>query len=143
MTETLKVRFSIDHADFLPTRANEGDAGWDLRAAMEIVLLPGLVTKVPLGIRSDFSLGYEAQIRPKSGYSAKGLICILGTVDAGYRGDWAAVLHNTTDEPYVVSRAQKIAQVVFAKLQPVEIEATTQPLSDSERGEGGWGSSGV
>lgn len=143
MTEPMKVKFSLDHADFLPRKAIADDAGFDLFSAMTIVCLPGKVTKVPLGIRAEIPSGYECQIRPKSGYTIKGLICVLGTIDAGFRGDWAASIHNTTEEPYTFNRGQKVAQAVFAEVLPVEIEATTGPLSDSERGEGGWGSTGI
>lgn len=142
-SEPLKIKFSLDHADFLPRKAIEDDAGFDLFCALTIVCLPGKVTKVPLGIRSEIPKGYEGQIRPKSGYTSKGIICVLGTMDAGYRGDWAAAIHNTTEEEYVFNRGQKVAQVVFAPVLKVEIEATTGPLSDSERGAGGWGSTGV
>jgi dUTP pyrophosphatase len=140
---SLKVFFSIDHADFLPRKAMVNDAGADLFSAIDIVLLPGKVTKVPLGIRSDFPPGWEAQVRPKSGYSAKGIVVVFGTIDADYRGEWKATVHNTTDEPYNVSRGQKIAQVVFAPVVPLTIEATTQPLSASERGDRGFGSTGI
>ena len=120
------------------SKAHSNDAGFDLRAAIPspIVLLPSSYVKVPLGIITQFDEGYEAQLRARSGL-ANG----IGTIDAGYRGEWAVILYNYSVNEFVIKPGDRICQVVFNKLPSVDI--VSGPItSDDDRG-GGFGSSGV
>lgn len=137
------VKILLEDADFLPRRAKPTDSGFDLFAGITIVCLPGKMTRVPLGLRAELPPGYECQIRPKSGYTSQGILIQFGTIDEDFRGKWEAVVFNSTEEPYTFSRAQKVAQAVFARRSPIALEVTTQPLSITERGEGGFGSTGL
>ena len=127
-------------------RAHPADAGIDLRAAIEgsLLLLPGAYVKVPLGIRTRFEEGYEAQIRARSGLAANrgiGLVNGVGTIDAGYRDEWAVLLYNHSVNTFVIHPGDRICQVVFNQLPTVEIHEG--PITDDDDRGGGFGSSGV
>ena len=129
----------------LPKYATEQSAGMDLYANMngEFVLYPGERTLILTGIFIQLPIGYEAQIRPRSGLSyKKGLVAILGTIDADYRGEVGVILVNLSREPITINPGDRIAQMVIAKhekAQWVEVET----LENSERGTGGFGHTGV
>lgn len=128
------------------SKAHPSDAGVDLRAAIKepVVLLRKDMVKVPLGICTQFEEGYEAQLRARSGLAVKhgiGLVNGIGTIDAGYRGEWAVVLYNHGDTPFRINPGDRICQVVFNKLPDIEIEEGVV-TSDDDRC-GGFGSSGV
>lgn len=127
-------------------KAHEADAGIDLRAASDvtIALTPGSFAVIPLGISTEFDAGYEAQIRARSGLAAKhgiGLVNGVGTVDSGYRGEWAVVLYNYGKETFIIEPGDRICQVVFNQLPEVVIDSGDIDYSD-DRG-GGFGSTGV
>jgi dUTP pyrophosphatase len=127
-------------------RANPTDAGIDLRAAISkpIALMPSSYVKIPLGICTQFPAGYEAQLRARSGLAAKkgiGLVNGVGTIDAGYRGEWAVVLFNYSMDVFRINPGDRICQVVFNQIPPVDI-LEGPVTSDDDRG-GGFGSSGV
>jgi dUTP pyrophosphatase len=131
----------------LPHYATQGAAGLDLLAAIdnEIQLAPGARLAVPTGIAIELPLGVEAQIRPRSGLALNhGITCLNspGTIDSDYRGEIKAILINHSDTTFKITRGMKIAQMVIARHEQAElIEADA--LSDSVRGAGGFGSTGM
>lgn len=127
-------------------KAHNTDAGIDLRAAIAspIVLMPSAFIKINLGIRTQFPEGYEAQLRARSGLAAKhgiGLVNGIGTIDAGYRGEWAVLLYNYSLDPFVINPGDRICQVVFNQLPDVTV--LEGPVTDDDDRQGGFGSSGV
>lgn len=143
----MKVQIINSSKHELPAYATAGSAGMDLRANIEhpIVLSPMKRVLVPTGIKIALPVGYEAQIRPRSGMALKhGITCANtpGTVDADYRGDVGVILINLSDESFVINDGDRIAQMVINKYERVEWEPVTE-LSETERGEGGFGHTGV
>lgn len=129
----------------LPVQASSGSAGFDLRAAASIVLAPGDYDAVPTGLSIALPEGWEAQVRPRSGLARRHGVTVLnspGTVDADYRGEIQVLLVNHGKEPFTVERGDRIAQVVFARVENV-VWDVVDALPSSERGAGGFGSSGV
>ena len=131
----------------LPFYATAGSAGLDLLAAVEteIELLPGARMAVPCGIAIELPLGVEAQVRPRSGLALNhGITCLNapGTIDSDYRGEIKAILINHGDKVFVIARGHKIAQMVIARHEQAEL-VEVQALSDSTRGAGGFGSTGM
>jgi dUTP pyrophosphatase len=131
----------------LPHYATHGAAGLDLIAAVEeeIELLPGQRAAIPCGIAIELPHGYEAQVRPRSGLALKEGVTVLnapGTIDSDYRGEVKAILINHGAEPYLIKRGAKIAQMVIARHEQAEI-VESDALSDSARGAGGFGSTGM
>ncbi|MDR2868702.1 MAG: dUTP diphosphatase [Bacteroidales bacterium] len=131
----------------LPEYATPYSAGMDLRANLEtpITLNPMERTLVPTGIFIELPVGYEAQIRPRSGLAAKNGITVLnspGTIDADYRGEIKVILVNLSEHSFVINHGERIAQMVIAKHETVAWQEVDQ-LDDSLRGTGGFGSSGV
>lgn len=125
----------------LPARKHHDDAGMDCYAAEAIRLQPNATKRVRLGFAVQLLPGMEMQIRGRSSVSAQGILCHLGTVDAGYRGEVSAILTNTTLAPYHIAKGDRIAQAVIAMYHPHPFEVVTA-LDDSERGTGGFGSTG-
>lgn len=131
----------------LPSYESKAAAGMDIRAALEepLTLAPGKRALVPTGLKMAMPPGYEAQIRPRSGLAWRNGITMLntpGTIDADYRGEVKVLAVNLGDEPFTIQHGDRIAQMVIAPVQqcrPVQ----TEDLPDSERGEGGFGSTGV
>lgn len=131
----------------LPAYATALSAGMDLRAfiADPITLLPGDSCLVPTGLFMALPLGFEAQVRPRSGLAFKHGVTVLnapGTIDADYRGEVGVLLINHGKKPFVINDGERIAQMVVARYEQVEWEAVDS-LDDTERGEGGFGHSGV
>ena len=126
----------------LPNSPYEGDAGIDLCAAEEVVLAPGERTQIPTGLAFAIPLGYVGLIWDKSGVSHKGGLKTLGgVVDAGYRGEVMVGIINLSQQPYTFTKGQKVAQMLFQKVeQPVLQEV--DDLGSTDRGEKGFGSSG-
>ena len=134
------------HNKYLPEYKTEGSSGMDLYAAIdkEITLKPLERVLVPTGIKIEIPLEYEAQIRALSGLSVKHgitLINAVGTVDADYRGEVCVGLVNLSNEEYTIKPDDRIAQMVIARVEKAQIEVTTE-LTESARGEGGFGSTG-
>jgi dUTP pyrophosphatase len=141
----LKI-FRMEHNKFVPEYKTDGAAGMDLCAAIsEPITLKPLERKlIPTGLKIELEHGYEAQIRPRSGLSIKhgiSLINCVGTVDEDYRGEVCVGLVNVSNEPYTIQPDERIAQMVIAKYEQAKIEVVTE-LSDTVRGEGGFGSTG-
>ena len=139
----------LPHGDglALPHYATAGAAGLDLLAAIdgEIELLPGKRAAIPCGIAIELPHGMEAQIRPRSGLALNHGVTVLnapGTIDSDYRGEIKAILINHGDAPFKITRGAKIAQMVIARHEQAEI-VESEILSDSVRGAGGFGSTGM
>jgi len=119
------------------------DAGMDLRAAEPVVLLPRIPQAVPTGLAIELPPGYEAQVRPRSGLALKHAISLPNspaTIDPGYRGEIRVILINLGVSDYRIEKGDRIAQLVVARYEPVEWEEGD--LTGTNRGEGGFGSSG-
>lgn len=141
----LKIK-RLSHNNVLPEYKTEGAAGMDLCAAIsEPVELRPLERKlIPTGLKIELEHGYEAQIRPRSGLSIKHgltLINCVGTIDEDYRGEVCVGIVNISNEPYTIQPDERIAQMVIAKAEQAKLEVVTE-LTDTERGEGGFGSTG-
>lgn len=145
--EKIKVKVVNVSGNKLPEYANFGDAGMDLRANItEIVSLYPMERKlIPSGIKIQLPVGYEAQVRPRSGLALKHGITVLnapGTIDCGFTNEVGVILINLSDTTFFIEPNDRIAQLVIAKHETAEwIEV--EELDESERGEGGFGSSGV
>ena len=129
-----------------PFYATEASAGMDLRADLKEPLTLGPLERalVPTGIFIELPVGYEAQVRPRSGLATKKGITVInspGTVDADFRGELRVSLVNLSNEPFEVVPGERIAQMVVSKHERVEWE-DVEVLSETERGAGGWGSTG-
>jgi dUTP pyrophosphatase len=141
----MKIRIQKLHPDaVLPHYAHgpQEDAGMDLRSVERVVLSPGVAQGVPTGIAIELPPGLEAQVRPRSGMALKHSITVnFGTIDPGYRGEIRVVMFNLSKTDYVIEKWDRIAQLVVARYEPVEWEEGDE-LAESQRGEGGFGSSG-
>lgn len=131
----------------LPTYATAQSAGLDLRANIEesITLMPMQRVLVGTGLYMALPAGYEAQVRPRSGLALKHGITVLntpGTIDADYRGELKVLLVNLSDTPFVINDGERIAQMVVARHETVDF-ALVDTLDETERGEGGYGHTGV
>ena len=140
----LKVE-KINEKAIMPNYAHEGDAGLDVYSVEKVVLEPGDRALIHTGIKIELPKNTEAQIRPRSGLALKHGITLVnspGTVDEGYRGEIGVIVINHGKETFVVEEGMKIAQMVIKPVWRVEIEEVSS-LNDSERGENGYGSSGI
>ena len=140
------VRILRDSPDIpLPEYATPQSAGMDLRANEGLVLNPGETAGVGTGLRIELPEGFEAQIRPRSGLALKHAISVPnapGTIDADYRGEIRVILINLGKEPFTIKKGDRIAQMVVAPVSRV-VWQTAETLAASERGEGGFGHTGV
>ncbi|MGO6944313.1 dUTP diphosphatase [Rhizobium johnstonii] len=133
----------------LPAYESKGAAGMDLRAAVDeaapLTLLPGKRALVPTGFIFEIPEGFEGQVRPRSGLAFKnGITCLNspGTVDSDYRGEVKVLLINLGEEPFVILRGMRIAQMVIAPVTQMRVAEITE-ASETVRGAGGFGSTGV
>lgn len=131
----------------LPTYATPQSAGMDLRANIDepITLSPLERRLIPTGLHIALPVGYEAQIRPRSGLALKHGITVLnspGTIDADYRGELMTLLINLSNEPFIINPGERIAQMVIAKHEQVDF-VLVEELDETERGAGGYGHTGV
>ena len=136
----------MEHNKSVPEYKTEGAAGMDLCAAIsEPVTLKPLERKlIPTGLKIELEHGYEAQIRPRSGMSIKhgiSLINCVGTIDEDYRGEVCVPIVNISNEEYTIQPEERIAQMVISKYEQAKIEVVTE-LSETDRGSGGFGSTG-
>lgn len=141
----LKIQ-RLEHNRILPEYKTEGAAGMDLCAAItEPVTLQPLERKlIPTGLKIELEHGFEAQIRPRSGMSIKHgitLINCVGTIDEDYRGEVCVPVVNISNEAYTIQPDERIAQMVITNYVQAELEVVTE-LTDTDRGEGGFGSTG-
>ena len=131
----------------LPAYKSSGAAGLDLRAAVteDVTLKPLQRTLVPTGLKVAIPAGYEGQVRPRSGLALKHGLSIPnspGTIDSDYRGELGVILINLGSEPFVVQRGMRVAQLVIAAIAQPSIDVVIE-LDNTERGSGGFGSTGV
>jgi dUTP pyrophosphatase len=150
MSEEIKIkikRLSEDFADIeLPHYATSGSAGMDIRAAIkeDVILEPGKVELIPTNLSVEIPVGYEIQVRPRSGLAANHSIGILnspGTIDSDYRGEIKVILMNFGKEDFKISKGDRIAQLILSKIYIAKIEEV-KDLNSSHRGEGGFGHTG-
>ncbi len=129
----------------LPRYAHASDAGMDVQSAESLVIPAKARALVPTGLVANIPLGYEIQVRPRSGLAFKKGVTVLnapGTIDAGYRGEIGVLLVNLGDEPFEIKAGDRIAQLVVAPvLQPEIVEASD--IDETDRGVAGFGSTGV
>ncbi len=142
---TIKIINKSSHA--LPSYETLASAGMDLRANLtqSVVLQPMERTIIKTGLFLELPLGFEAQVRPRSGLAAKKGITVLnapGTIDADYRGEVGVILINLSNEAFTVENGERIAQMVIAKHERAEW-VPVEELSETSRGEGGFGSTGL
>jgi dUTP pyrophosphatase len=142
----MKINIINKSSNALPHYETIASAGMDLRAHLEndIVLSPMERVIIPTGLFMELPVGYEAQVRPRSGLAAKHGLTVLnspGTVDADYRGEIGVILVNLSNTAFTIKNGERIAQMVIAKHDRAEWEEV-QSLSDTSRGTGGFGSTG-
>lgn len=145
--DEIQVRLINKSHNDLPQYATPGSAGVDIRAFIEasIKLDPLQRLLVPTGLFMEIPLGYEAQVRPRSGLAFKqGITCLNtpGTIDSDYRGEVKVLLINLSNEIQVIENGDRIAQLVFAKTAKADM-IVVQQLDDTERGQGGFGHTGI
>lgn len=146
ITKSMRLRIAKLHPKASLPRYAHGsgeDAGLDLLAVEDVRLAPGVPQAVPTGLAVEIPAGFEGQVRPRSGLALKHAITVPnapGTIDPGYRGEIKVILLNAGTEPYQVRAGDRIAQLIVARYEAVEWEEAD--LRDSQRGEGGFGSSG-
>lgn len=143
----MKIKIINKSKHALPLYATPLSAGLDLRANLDtpITLQPLQRCLVPTGLYMALPAGYEAQVRPRSGLAIKKGITVLnspGTIDADYRGEICIILVNLSDQPFVIEDGERVAQMVIARHEQAEWEETDS-LDETERGEGGFGHSGM
>ncbi len=143
----MKIKVINKSAHALPHYETIASAGMDLRANITESITIGSLERaiIPTGIFMELPIGVEAQVRPRSGLAAKKGITVLnapGTIDADYRGEVGVILVNLSNEPFTIENGERIAQMVIAKHEQGQWEEVTE-LSTTDRGEGGFGSTGV
>ncbi|NNU75786.1 dUTP diphosphatase [Clostridium estertheticum] len=140
----VKVK-KINELAILPQYAHEGDAGLDLFSVEEMIIMPGETVLVHTGIQIELPKDTEAQIRPRSGLALKNSITVLntpGTIDEGYRGEIGIILINHSKINFRVEKNMKIAQMVIKPVLKVSIVEVSE-LNSTQRGKGGFGSTGL
>ncbi|MBT8204978.1 MAG: dUTP diphosphatase [Eudoraea sp.] len=143
----MKIRIRNISGHDLPAYETNASAGMDLRAHLvePVTLAPLERAVVKTGLFIELPIGYEAQVRPRSGLAAKKGITVLnapGTVDADYRGEIGVILVNLSKEPFTIANGERIAQLVIARHERAVWE-TAEELTETSRGAGGFGSTGV
>jgi len=143
----MEIKVINNSQHLLPTYETSASAGVDIRANLtdSITLKPLERALVKTGIFLEIPVGYEAQVRPRSGLALKNGVTVLnspGTIDADYRGEVGVILINLSNENFLINNGERIAQLVFAKVEQAQWKEV-EILSDTARGEGGFGSTGV
>jgi dUTP pyrophosphatase len=142
----MRIKMEDKYKHLVPRKEHRGDAGYDLRAAIDdpVVVSPGEVKLIPVGFSCALPEGCELQIRPRSGLALKNYISVLntpGTIDSNYRGPVGVLLYNFGKYDYTVHPFDRIAQGIVCKLPEVNVVEVSE-LEDTDRGEGGFGSTG-
>jgi len=145
MTDNLNVRILRMHPDAtLPLYAHEGDAGMDLCSVKDYIIHPGKREMIQTGLAMAIPLGYEGQVRPRSGLAKKYGIMVVnspGTVDSHYRGEVCVLLINHGEDPFVIKKGDRIAQLLIKKVERATFEEVLV-LDETVRGADGFGSTG-
>lgn len=151
MEEKIVIKFKRLSEKFndipLPSYSTEGSSGMDLRAAVDdkIIIKPLETVLIPTNLAVEIPIGFEGQVRPRSGLAAKSSVTVLntpGTIDSDYRGEIKIILTNFGKEDFVVNRGDRIAQLVISKVERVKIIESTE-LETTQRNEGGFGHTGL
>ena len=129
--------------DYDLIKGHDTDSGYDLKTKYAFKLLPNETKLIPTSLYLELDKNIEAQVRPKSSISAKGILVHFGTVDSDYRGEVQVVMQNLNDYGVEFEAGQKIAQIVFSKKTEVELEQTNSIENNTQRGTGGFGSTGA
>ena len=140
----LWIKYDIEDPDLLPKYQTQGSSGCDLRSSINVVIPSGKRSIVPTGLKVEIPVGFEGQVRSRSGLAAKYGITVLnspGTVDCDYRGEVKVILLNTGDEDFIIKKGDRIAQLVFSQVFRA-IFKKEEELTSTERAEGGFGSTG-
>ena len=141
----IKFKMASGCSDLAPAKAHPDDAAYDLKARTDVELAVGKSTLVPTGLFLELPVGFEAQVRPRSGLALKHNLSLTnspGTIDAGYRGEVGVIMFNPGPAVCPVRRGDRIAQMVIAELAAVEL-VPAEELSETQRGAGGFGSTGI
>jgi dUTP pyrophosphatase len=128
----------------IPTKARTGDVAFDLYSTVSHTLAPGERFAVPIGISLEIPVGYEGQVRPRSGLALSDGVTVLnspGTIDSGYRGEVRCTLINHSNTPFMIERGMRVAQLAIRPVPKVRLLEVDE-LTSTERGEGGFGSTG-
>ena len=129
--------------DYTLQKGHDTDSGYDLKTTRPFKLLPQQVKLIPTSLFLELDKNIEAQVIPKSSISAKGILVHFGTVDSDYRGEVQVVMQNLNQHGVEFEAGQKIAQIVFSKKTDVELEQTNNIENNTDRGIGGFGSTGA
>lgn len=141
----MKVKIKCFEKGMMPECKRVGDACFDCHARTdegEVIIPPGSRTLIPLGFALELSEGYEAVVRPRSGLSAAGIDIAIGTIDSNYRGEVKACLINNSGDEFEIKDGDRICQLAVRRTENVEFVSVDE-LSDTNRGESGFGSSGI
>ena len=142
-TEALRVKRN-DPAAKLPLRASDGAAGYDLHAAVAATVRPGARSTITTGLSIEIPRGHYGRIAPRSGLAvANGIDVLAGVIDSDYRGTVKILLINHSDTAFEVSKGDRIAQLILERISTPPVEEVKGDLSQTTRGEGGFGSTGV
>jgi dUTP pyrophosphatase len=140
-----KILITATSPEFIPSYARQGDAGADLKSTVLESIEPGERKLIPTGVSIALPENLVALVHPRSGLALKHGITVLntpGTIDSGYRGEIAVILYNSSKVPFIVTPGDRIAQLVIQEFVSADFELV-EGLPSSERGEGGFGSTGV
>ena len=137
----IDVNIKLLEDGIIPVYKTEGSAGADCFSRVDAVIKPHETKVIPLGFAVEIPNGYEMQIRPRSGLVTKGKQAIFGTIDSDYRGEVGAIIYNSSDDEFVVKKGDRIAQCLIAPVIIASFNAVEE-LSETERGNGGFGSTG-
>lgn len=149
MYHKIELKFTKISEDAVSPKYNyESDSGFDLHATEEVIVEPLGRALVPTGLKFDIPMGYEMQVRPKSGLALKEGLTVLntpGTVDQGYDGEVKVIIYNTNQSQYIIKKGQKIAQAVLCPVLAGRMISVTNvvELNAKERGDNGFGSTGI
>lgn len=138
----MNVKIKLCDNGVLPTYAHIGDACCDCYAAEDLTVAYGQIAKVKLGFCLELPEGYEAQIRPRSGLSSKGIVSMFGTIDSNYRGEVCAIIQNNSFDDFGIKFGDRICQMKIERVEPVVFKVVEE-LSDTLRGCNGFGSTGI
>ena len=142
----MKVKVIRMNETELPKYETIGSAGMDVRANIKepITLAPGAIKLIPIGLKVEIPLGYEIQVRPRSGLALRhglGMANSVGTIDSDYRGEIGVISINLSDKPYTIQPQERIAQIILNKVEQIEW-TEVEELGTTERGAGGYGHTG-
>ncbi len=141
------LKYKAEKSVTIPSYQSSGSSGMDVCAHIEksITLEPGKAEAIPTGLFLEIPEGYEVQVRSRSGLALKNNVFVLnspGTIDSDYRGEVKIILFNLSETPFIINNGERIAQLVLCKCEKAEL-VRSDSLSDTERGCGGFGSTGV